>query len=215
MKTREKIKSTAIEMFNGKGASNVSTVILSEKMDISPGNLYYYFENKEHIIRCIWEEDMLPENSKIFSSGPSAESAEGISEFLIGISHYFIRYRFFYLELFTVLKNDPIMCKNYMKHIKKIRSQLLKIFESWEARGIMDEIPETQKHYLADDLLYAGFSSVKMSSVINEKTDPKVLVRNSVMHMYFVLTGFLTEPSKQKLNTLLEEKGFNFSGSGF
>jgi AcrR family transcriptional regulator len=46
MKTREKIKNTAIEMFNEQGASNVSTVVLSKKMDISPGNLYYYFENK-------------------------------------------------------------------------------------------------------------------------------------------------------------------------
>ncbi len=215
MKTREKIKSTAIEMFNEKATSNISTVILSEKMGISPGNLYYYFENKEHIIRCIWEEDMLPENSKLFSADPSASSMEGIPEFLIGISDYFTRYRFFYLELFTILKNDPIMCKDYKKHIKKVRSQLQENFESWEESGIIDEIPEIQKHYLADDLLYAGFSSVKMSYVINEKADLKELVRNSVMHMFFVLSGFLTESSKQKLKVLLEEKGFHFSTFGF
>ncbi len=213
MKTREKIKNTAIEMFNEQGASNVSTVVLSKKMDISPGNLYYYFENKEHIIRCIWKEDMIPENNMIFSGIPSPESEEGIPEFLIGCSNYFARYRFFYLELYTVLKNDPLLFKDYKRHIKKIRALNQKNFESWEAQGIMDRISETQKQYLADNLMYAGFSSLFFPrlSVINEKIDPKVLARNSVMHMYFALAEFLNENYKQKLKSQLEEKGFNFS----
>ena len=47
-------------MFNDKGATNVSTVQLSEYLKISPGNLYYYFDNKEHLIRSIWTENIIP-----------------------------------------------------------------------------------------------------------------------------------------------------------
>ena len=43
MKTRDRIIERAIDMFNEKGAANVSTVQLSEALGISPGNLYYYF----------------------------------------------------------------------------------------------------------------------------------------------------------------------------
>ena len=64
-KTREKILDTSLELFNEKKASNVSTVQISAAMKISPGNLYYYFANKEEIIRCIWEERMLGEMQQL------------------------------------------------------------------------------------------------------------------------------------------------------
>ena len=53
--TREKIMLTAIKLFNEEGVTNVSTVKLSNELHISPGNLYYYFDNKEHLIRSIWQ----------------------------------------------------------------------------------------------------------------------------------------------------------------
>ena len=52
-KTKEKILDTSIRMFNEKKASNVSTVQISADMKISPGNLYYYYSNKEEVIRWI------------------------------------------------------------------------------------------------------------------------------------------------------------------
>ena len=57
-KTRERILDASLEMFNKKKASNVSTVQISAAMKISPGNLYYYYANKEDVIRCIWAERM-------------------------------------------------------------------------------------------------------------------------------------------------------------
>ena len=50
-KTREKILDVSLQLFNEKKASNVSTVQISAAMKISPGNLYYYFANKEELIR--------------------------------------------------------------------------------------------------------------------------------------------------------------------
>ena len=58
-KTREKILDVSLQLFNEKKASNVSTVQISAAMKISPGNLYYYFANKEELIRCLWRERML------------------------------------------------------------------------------------------------------------------------------------------------------------
>jgi hypothetical protein len=37
MKTRDRIKATAVALFNEKGATNVSTVQISEVLGISPG----------------------------------------------------------------------------------------------------------------------------------------------------------------------------------
>ena len=46
-KTKDRILDTSIRLFNERKASNVSTVQISAEMGISPGNLYYYYDNKE------------------------------------------------------------------------------------------------------------------------------------------------------------------------
>ena len=53
-KTKEKILLTAIELFNKYTASAISTNHIAAEMNISPGNLYYYFKNKEEIIKEIF-----------------------------------------------------------------------------------------------------------------------------------------------------------------
>ena len=45
-KTREAIIDSSINLFNKRLASNVSTVQIASELGISPGNLYYYFNNK-------------------------------------------------------------------------------------------------------------------------------------------------------------------------
>ena len=49
-KTKDRILDTSIRLFNERKASNVSTVQISTEMGISPGNLYYYYDNKEEVL---------------------------------------------------------------------------------------------------------------------------------------------------------------------
>lgn len=51
--TRERILDTALDLFNDKGSQQITTNHIAEAMGISPGNLYYHFKNKAHIIREI------------------------------------------------------------------------------------------------------------------------------------------------------------------
>jgi AcrR family transcriptional regulator len=64
-KKRDLILDTALNLFNEQGSHTVTTNHIAKAMGISPGNLYYHFKNKEHIMDIrflisIWRTIKMP-----------------------------------------------------------------------------------------------------------------------------------------------------------
>ena len=56
IKTSERIVLNSLELFNQQGERSISTNHIAAHMEISPGNLYYHFPNKQAIIAVLFSE---------------------------------------------------------------------------------------------------------------------------------------------------------------
>ena len=54
-KTRQRILDVALRMFNEQGESTISTNHIADELEISPGNLYYHYRNKDDIIEQLFQ----------------------------------------------------------------------------------------------------------------------------------------------------------------
>lgn len=121
MSTKEIILTTAIELFNAQGTAHVSTNHIAAAADISPGNLYYHFKNKEHIIRDILEHMYCAWDAyyAVYETNTTLDFRETFRVALQLNFQLYWRYRFFYRELVALLRNDPALAARY----REIRNQ--------------------------------------------------------------------------------------------
>lgn len=114
--TRERILSTALAMFNREGEGHVSTNHIADEMDISPGNLYYHFRNKEQIVGELF--DRFRSRIEILLMAPSERrmDLEDTWLFLHLVFEAIWDYRFIYYNLVDLAQRNRSL-RIHINHI--------------------------------------------------------------------------------------------------
>jgi AcrR family transcriptional regulator len=105
-RTRERILEAALALFNRQGEPHVTTADIADELNISPGNLYYHFRNKDDIIGELYaalEAKIAP-----LTAVPN-DRLPGVEDLWLLLHLLFERmweYRFIYRDL------DEIMSRN-------------------------------------------------------------------------------------------------------
>ena len=151
MSNKETILQTAIDLFNDMGTARVTTNLIAKEAGISPGNLYYHFTDKAHIIREIFERmtsDWDEVNKVFLETSPRFEDL--MKEFITANFKLLWEYRFYSREMVPLINADPALKERHIPVINgHFEEQYHIILKAVEA-GVLN-FPDP--HYQANDAL--------------------------------------------------------------
>ena len=136
-RTRERILETALAMFNRQGAPSVTTAHIADEMNISPGNLYYHFRNKDEIVGelyAAYESDVTP----LFVV--PRERAPDVEDLWLILHLLFERmwsYRFLFRDLDELASRNRRLASRFAELTRRCEATVIELCEGMVAAGTM------------------------------------------------------------------------------
>jgi AcrR family transcriptional regulator len=108
-RTRERIVETSLRLFNEFGEPNVTTTVIADELNISPGNLYYHYRNKDEITNKIFDSFEREIGALLAAPARRAANVEDLWLFLHLLFEAIWRYRFLYRDLNDLLSRNRLL----------------------------------------------------------------------------------------------------------
>ena len=113
VKTKQRILNLSLQMFNERGERAVTTNHIASALEMSPGNLYYHFRNKQEIIKAL--TDQYQQETLEMLALPTSRQVDAndkIKYFQV-LSEQLWRYRFLHRDVYHHPKSGtPIRLQN-------------------------------------------------------------------------------------------------------
>jgi len=206
VRTRERILRVSLELFNSQGESNVTTGHISDELNISPGNLYYHFRNKDEIIAYLFaafekEIDIAP--NEITDIGSAMED---LWLYLHMMFERIWAYRFLYRNLDDLLQRDQKLRSHFNIIISHKRDAVSAMCNTLAAAKAMHATP-TEIATLAENILvvstyWLNYENLKSRAGI--KNDPEKHLTRGVYQVMSLVSPYLVGEAKQHLAHLIQ-----------
>lgn len=167
-KTKDKILSTALDLFNSQGMAKVTLRTIAQTIGISQGNLNYHFKRREDIVEALYFEIVEGINEAIANSIKPNNPLEGVFLTTRTIMLTFYKYHFFLLDFVLIMRAHKKIKIHYQKLIKQRETEFLGMIEILIDKGLI------RKPLFSDEYnnLFKRFqilSDFWMSSVVVKK----------------------------------------------
>ena len=206
IKTRERIVQTSLELFNQLGERSVSTNHIAAHMEISPGNLYYHFPNKQAIIAVLFSEYEALVESFLRPPQGRAATVEDKRYYLQELLDAMWRYRFLHRDLEHLLDNDPELAARYRRFSQRCLIQGTAIYAGFVEAGIL-AMNKVQIESLTLNAWIILTSWVRFLCTTRENSShlSEQAIKRGVYQVLVLEAGFVTEQSREEIDALFEE----------
>ncbi|HEY1023812.1 MAG TPA: TetR family transcriptional regulator [Sphingobacteriaceae bacterium] len=147
------IKDTALEMFNARGIENVGVREIGRQLDMSPGNISYYYPTKNDLVADIYH-DFVETTGGYFAT--STDDVVLQPDDLITLIKRSMTSQHHYRCLFqgfNVLIGLPELAEAVSRHDLIWRQRIASLFQAWRKAGLVRSHVTEQEEVLLFSLL--------------------------------------------------------------
>lgn len=140
-RTRERILETALKLFNDFGEPNVTTTVIADEMEISPGNLYYHFHSKDEIVNALFADYEKDIENLLTAPGNRPQGAEDIWFFLHLLFETIWKFRFFYRDINDLLTRNRLVETHFQRILAHKEQTAITVCQGLAASGALTATP--------------------------------------------------------------------------
>ncbi len=199
MKTRDRILHTSLALFNDLGEPNVTTLLIADELEISPGNLYYHFKSKTDILTELfgWYEN---EISPLLEVPDAPMDIEDQWFFLHLIFETIARYRFIYKDVVNVLERYEKIKPRFHRIVSRKRSASFMILSSLKQQGDL-HASDNELEALGENIVLTATFWLNYAIIADHEIDESVLARG-VYQVISLVAPYLADAQRKQLEVL-------------
>lgn len=200
MKTRDRILHTSLQLFNGEGEANTTTIDIANELDISPGNLYYHFKGKDQLIAELF--DQYEQAISLTLSAPidrPLSTDRGRTEdnwyYLYVVLEEMYQYRFLYHNLENILQRYDSIRRRFKRLMQLKRAALYAICETLMQQEVIDARHQ-QLLGLADNMTLNLTFWLSYDKLVHDERSPEITIHQGVLQLLSMVAPYLGEAER-------------------
>jgi AcrR family transcriptional regulator len=202
--TRERILETSLAMFNAQGEPNVTTNHIADELEISPGNLYYHFRNKDDIVEQVFARYETRMDQTLLVPEGRLPNLEDVWMQLHLVFECMWDYRFLYRDLVDIVSRNRKLKAHFARILNRAATSAGDVLRGLTAAGIMratpDEIRATAENVLLVATFWMNFNIVRNGRSNSDQDD----LTHGIYQVMLLIAPFLRDAERAHLNTLAQ-----------
>ena len=207
MKTRDRILQTSLQLFNECGEPRITTNHIADEMDISPGNLYYHFRNKDEIIALLFQQFERRMETTLQAPQRRVPDMEDMWLYLHLVFETIWEYRFLYRDLDNILNRNKKLRTHFRRILERKINTATTICQGLVEVGVMNATHEDIAALTRNIAVVATYW-LNFQSISTRATTPGGDSDHLALGVYQVLSlvgPFLNDEARQLLGQISRE----------
>jgi AcrR family transcriptional regulator len=200
--TRQRILDCALSLFNELGEPHVTTNHIADELEISPGNLYYHFRNKDDIIEQLFTR--FDERMDVALTAPDGR-LPGLEDIWLQLHMVFEcvwDYRFLNRDLVEILSRNRTLRIRYARILRHAEERARLVLRGLSQAGAIRASP-TEIDAAATNVLVLATFWLNYAAVSGER-DEYAAIRAGIVQVMMLIAPFLRDAERVHLNALVQ-----------
>ncbi|MFY8060065.1 MAG: TetR/AcrR family transcriptional regulator [Arenimonas sp.] len=199
-KTRNRILDVALRLFNEQGETNISTNHIADELEISPGNLYYHYRNKDDIIEQLFQRFEERMDQALVAPEGREVTLEDVWLQLHLVFECIWNYRFIYRDIINILSRNRSLRLRFARILKRGSSNAQGIMRGLNETGAM-RASAAEIEGLATNILVLATFWLNYANVRGEKDEQRA-IQQGIVQVMMLVSPFLRDTERLHLHTL-------------